>query len=442
MSKKNAPILLADPSPKVVEAFREVLQSFDHDLIVAEDGHQCLELWKSQRPALVIADLTLPKKHGIELLKTIRADEEKKETGVIISTQRALVQDYQAAMRYGVDYYLTKPFDKHRLELIISRFFAGTLLPAPFQMLPDHLSEESYKCPIPQLTRYMKSWGTRGSIPISNPSCLRHGGNTVCLEIRDGNSVIILDAGSGIRELGEELLRRGTREIHLVIGHSHWDHVMGFPFFVPVYDPKCKIHIYAARGFYKNVRDIFRVMLDHDYFPVRLDEMHAEFHFIDISDGTPIQAGDLVVHSTYTTHPGATLGFRIEANGKRVGYVTDNEFLLGYQGDPKAIHRDHELLAPYLPFVDFLSGCDLLIHEAQYLPEEYRAKIGWGHSSVANAAVLAKLTKTPEWVVTHHDPCHTDELLNKKLEYHRKVLQDLEASCRVSMGYDGWTLPL
>jgi CheY-like chemotaxis protein/ribonuclease BN (tRNA processing enzyme) len=441
MSTRSS-ILITDDSKLVVRSLTKALAEEDYDILIAEDGEECLNLIKEKKPELIFLDIMLPKVHGIDILKSVKGNPDTENIGIIMSTGRALQQDYLTAVANGADYYLTKPFTPTKVRELVSQYFAGTLEPAPFATERTE-KDVPYSEPISELrTTYAKFWGTRGSIPVSGLDYFKYGGNTSCLELRRDDELIIIDAGSGIRELGADLFSRKTRTVHLVIGHTHWDHIMGFPFFGPVYSPEFKVKIYAAKGFHKSLQELFSGMLDHDYFPVRLEEMQAQFEFVDLSDNAPIEVADLKLYYHYANHPGSTLCFKVETPRTTIGYASDNEILLGYHGDPKAIGKDHPALHPYKGMVDFYTGCDILVHEAQYTAEEYRTKVGWGHSSIPNAAVLVKHAGIKEWIATHHDPVHSDSFLQEKLELHRNVLKDLGVDCQAQLAFDGMTLPL
>ena len=444
--KKRESILITDDSKIVVKSIEKALKKTDYDLLVANDGQECLDMIEKHSPKLVFLDIMLPKVHGIQVLRKLRENSKNKDMGVIVSTGRALLQDYQIAIDNGADYYLTKPFKAEAIGTLVSRYFSGNLKPDPLGTVVnvDPGEKGYYEPSTSSQTTYAKTWGTRGSIPVSGLDYYRYGGNTSCLEIRDGKHLIIVDAGSGIRALGDKVLEEGITDIHLVIGHTHWDHILGFPFFSPVYSPNTNINIYAAKGFHRNVEELFTGMLDHDYFPVRLDEMQANFTFTDLQDSrVPLEVGGIKLFYHYANHPGSTLCFKVVSENRTIGYASDNEFLLGYHGHPAEITIDHPLVHPYRSLVDFYQGCDTLIHEAQYTPQEYRKKVGWGHSSVSNAAVLMNLCRPKEWVATHHDPSHTDHILLEKLVLHRQALADCGlTTCSAHLGYDGNTFGL
>ncbi|MFH1724984.1 MAG: MBL fold metallo-hydrolase [Elusimicrobiota bacterium] len=248
----------------------------------------------------------------------------------------------------------------------------------------------------------VKFYGTRGSTPVSGEEYTRFGGSTTCLSVRldDGMSVIF-DAGTGIRRLGAELMKRpeGRPElIAIVLTHTHWDHIQGFPFFAPAYTPGTKIIIgICGKGLIPKggLRSIFAAQMQEDYFPVPLEKMGAEFDFMqpDASDYTgPL--GDnwrLRKHN----HPGGAYSYRFEADGKAFVFCTDIEH--GERLDER--------------IVELAEGADILIHDGQYTPEELEGKRGWGHSSWVQAVEVAERAGVKRLAVTHHDPDHDDEFL-------------------------------
>jgi phosphoribosyl 1,2-cyclic phosphodiesterase len=248
--------------------------------------------------------------------------------------------------------------------------------------------------------------------------------------------LVIIDAGSGIRDLGLELARRGPARIHLFIGHTHWDHIQGFPFFAPAFIPGFEVIVYGASGFGKDLESVFRGQLDRDYFPVQLEDMRAKLEFRRLTEN-PVAIGGLKVRWEFSHHPGATLGFRIESGTSSVCYITDNEFLKGYLGHPLEAAMDPALMEPYRRIIEFVRGSTLLVAEAQYTHEEYKTKIGWGHSSVTNACLLAKLSGSKDWVVVHHDPLHDDDAVEEKLRLLRRIAADIGYDGFIRGGYDG-----
>jgi CheY-like chemotaxis protein len=437
-------ILIADGSEKFLEALASDPLAKRYQIETARSGPECLEKMAALQPDLLLIDLMLPEMHGIEILKRIKSDPKTRHWGVFIASAEPMIQNYHAALTEGAAYFLKKPLDAKHFFLLVEQFFSGKLHPDPFSGQESEAIEGGH-CYLPKAHPpdcYIKFWGTRGSNPVSGPEYVRFGGNTCCLEIRYGKDRILIDAGTGIRPLGKLLLQEEDRNIHLFLGHTHWDHVTGFPFFNPIYRPDTHIDIWSPIGYEKSTHDLFTDMLAYAYFPVRLDDIQARITFKDLRDGGVVQIGKIRVDMHYAYHPGPTLCFKIHVAGKTIGYATDNEVLLGYHGDPHALKADDPLLTPHQSQIAFFKGCDFLIHEAQYTPIEYQKKVGWGHSSISNAAVLVKYCGVKEWIVTHHDPSHTDEDLFKKIQLHNDILSAGDIHCHVRMAFDGLSLPL
>lgn len=291
----------------------------------------------------------------------------------------------------------------------------------------------------PAQQRYLKFWGTRGSTPVSGAEYLHYGGATSCLEFRDEDQVIIFDAGSGIRLLGEQLLKEKQRTIHLMISHFHWDHIWGFPFFLPIFNKDFHIHIYAPGG-PEIIQKQLTTLLDPKFFPVSLTQLQATLTYHDLLPQEQISIGRARIHISPAYHPGKTVCYRVETPELTFGYATDNEFLLGRQGSPYEL--DLQDLKDEYGQINFFKGCDLFIHEAQYLPEDYKKKTGWGHSSIENALVLIRAIQPKKWVITHHDPDDTDPTLLQKREAVEKLLSEGNISCQVEIAFDGQVLSL
>ncbi len=296
-------------------------------------------------------------------------------------------------------------------------------------------AEAPYFPAIPGEHPYIHFFGTRGSIPVSGPRFVRHGGNTSCVAIGVGENYFVIDAGSGIRDLGLQLLKDGPRKIHLFITHTHWDHIQGFPFFAPLFIPGYQVVIYGASGFGKDLKSIFRGQLDRDYFPVQFEDMRAKIDF-QILETESVVLNDFKIEWESTHHPAATLGFKVTWKGRTMGYVSDNEFLPGFHGAPQWLDESSKIFAPHAKLIRFLRDVDLLVHEAQYTNQEYMSKVGWGHSSMSNACLLAKLTRAKRWIIPHHDPMHDDATLASKLNLTREVLSTLDHSIEVTHAFD------
>ena len=254
----------------------------------------------------------------------------------------------------------------------------------------------------------VKFYGVRGSISVSGEQYTEFGSNTTCIQLMttETGRIGVLDAGTGIRDLGKDFIDRKSdqKDIFIAFSHFHWDHIQGFPFFLPAYDPEMEINILAMGDEREidNIRDIFDVQMQERYFPVSIDEMGATFNFIHIAkdhatfmppDGVPVN----VVCQRHS-HPGAAYSYRYEREGLVVTICTDIE-----HGD--SIDQN---------IVELARGSDILIHEAQYTEDEYSTKRGWGHSTYEQAIEVARQAGVKQLVITHHDPDHDDAFLREQ----------------------------
>lgn len=432
-------ILIADDVDVLSELMATVLESHGFVTQRARNGEECLEMIRAFNPELVILDLMMPKIHGLDVLKQLKANPETHSIGVIICSTKTFKTEIDQAYEHGAFEFLAKPFMEQDLVSVINRYFAHDMAESHRQgskQIQQALVGDRFLPHIEKESGSLRFWGTRGSIPTTGPRFVRHGGNTTCVEFNYNGQRLIFDAGSGIRDLGLSLLAEGPGVVHIFITHTHWDHIQGFPFFIPAFIPGYHIHLYASSNLDKDLKSIFQGQLDRAYFPVQMEDMKATFEFHHFG-AEPIQIGDIKVSWEYTVHPSATVGYRMDFGGKSVAFVPDNEFLKGYLGSPYPITMDHNLAAINMKLIRFLSGVDLLIHEAQYLNEEYANKIGWGHSSLSNACSIVRLARPKKWLITHHDPMHDDEFLRDKLNLTRQLLGKMDDRILVEHAYDG-----
>jgi phosphoribosyl 1,2-cyclic phosphodiesterase len=259
-------------------------------------------------------------------------------------------------------------------------------------------------------------WGTRGSIPTPGASTQKFGGDTSCVELRVGDTVLICDAGTGLRKLGVELMRRSSPLVaHLFLSHPHWDHIQGFPFFAPVYTPTTLLHVHCVADGQERLRDLLSGQMEGDYFPVQFSDLGARIEQQDLVPG-PNQVDGVTVRAMRLEHPGTSLGFAFEHEGAKVVYATDNEIDLTFP-DPDQVQKDLEAPRPVPEaLVDFVRGADLLIADGQYTDEEYPQKIGWGHARATTLVDLAVRAAVKQLAIFHHDPMQSDELVEAKVE--------------------------
>ncbi len=269
-------------------------------------------------------------------------------------------------------------------------------------------------------TKYLKFWGTRGSCPVSGVDYLHFGGNTPSLEIRYGEQIAILDAGTGIRPLGLALPK--IDKIDLFLSHFHWDHINGFPFFEPIYRKEVNMTIWAPHSEGRSTQDLFEDLLAFEFFPIHLSQIQAKLNFELFKAKQPVQLGNLTIDFHETIHPGHSYCFKIKTPKMTIGYVTDNEIDFEKQKS----------------FIEFYKGVDLFIHEAQYTSEEYKSKKGWGHSSLNKMCELIEKIGPSKCLVTHHDPKHSDSDLREMEE----IARSRPLPCPIEWVHDGYSLPI
>lgn len=249
----------------------------------------------------------------------------------------------------------------------------------------------------------IRFWGVRGSIACPGPQTVRYGGNTSCVEMRVGGKLLIFDGGTGLRVLGMKLLSEMPLDAAMFFTHSHWDHIQGFPFFVPAFVPGNKVNIYGAVA--PNGSTIEQRLNDqmlHPNFPVPLQIMGADLKFCDIEVGETVEIGDIKVENALLNHPGEAVGYRVSWAGKTAAYITDTEHF------PDRLDEN----------VLWLSrDADVMIYDATYTDSEYNneksSKVGWGHSTWQEAVKVAKAANVKHLVIFHHDPLHNDDFMDE-----------------------------
>jgi phosphoribosyl 1,2-cyclic phosphodiesterase len=264
---------------------------------------------------------------------------------------------------------------------------------------------------------FVKFWGTRGSIPTPGHRSERYGGNTPCIELRAGSTVIACDGCSGLRELGIDLMRRNGRqpmELHLFFSHPHWDHIQGFPFFTPAYLPASTVYVYGAAKGDHTIHELLSGQMQSAYFPVSFTDLGAKLIPREL-DGQGTMVDEVRVSCLEQQHPGGSLGFRFEYRGRKVVYSTDNEIDL-LLPDRSLPERDPDRLRPIPEWmVEFARGADLLIADGQYTDAEYATKVGWGHPRATTVVDFAVRAGVKQLAISHHDPMQSDADVDAKI---------------------------
>jgi phosphoribosyl 1,2-cyclic phosphodiesterase len=278
----------------------------------------------------------------------------------------------------------------------------------------------------------LKFWGTRGSISTPGKQTVRYGGNTPCTELRLTNGeLIILDAGTGIRNLGTELLQHGESvNAHLLVSHPHWDHIQGFPFFKPAFVSGNEITVVGGETDRVSLQKMIADQMNKVYFPVQLNELKATLKFCRIGE-EQFNVYDAVVTTLYVNHPTFAIGYRITHRGKSLVYISDNEpfdrrVAQAIRNVDKAIVDSYNRSKgdPNQRVFDFVREADVLIHDATYTPEEYVNRVGWGHSDYLFTLKVAAEGKVKRLVLFHHDPAHSDDKIDDILKKCRNEIRN------------------
>ena len=253
----------------------------------------------------------------------------------------------------------------------------------------------------------VRVWGCRGSLAAPGPETVRYGGNTSCVEVRlSDERLVVVDAGTGIRGLGVALGADRPDRIDILLSHLHLDHIEGLGFFTPIWDPSCEINLWGPASPNHTLRERIATYFSPPLFPVHLDEIPARLVFHDVPE-TEWELGTAMVRGMPVTHPGPTLGYRVEENGRVFAYISDHEPALGV---------DLSTASPeWVSGYGLARGADVMFHDAQYTEDEYPHRVGWGHSSIAHTVAFGLLAKVRRVVMFHHDPLHSDGQLEAML---------------------------
>jgi CheY-like chemotaxis protein/glyoxylase-like metal-dependent hydrolase (beta-lactamase superfamily II) len=292
----------------------------------------------------------------------------------------------------------------------------------------------------------VKFWGTRGSIATPGPGTNYFGGNTSCVEMttNDGD-LLIFDCGTGAHSLSTDLMARGSGplEVNILLGHTHWDHIQGFPFFGPAFEGGNTVSIYGPHGSRFSLQEVLAGQMEFTYFPIELNQLPAKISYHELTEGTHV-IGSARVVTQFLHHPAMTLGYRIEADGVTVVYLVDHEPFADdlWRAGAEPGRIDSILHEGDRHHAKFMADADLVIHDPQYTPEEYATKKSWGHSPYDYVVQLAAAADVRQVALTHHDPSHDDRFVADIERNARALAHQLGTELNVFCAYEGCELVL
>ncbi len=290
---------------------------------------------------------------------------------------------------------------------------------------------------------FVKFWGTRGSIPTPGNRTHIYGGNTACVELRIEGVLFVCDAGSGLRELGLDLMQRKNppKLVHMFFSHAHWDHIQGFPFFIPAYIPSNTVVVYGTEPGDNKFYDLLSGQMQSDYFPVNFSDLGSRIIPDALEKDGKIIEG-VKVKCIPQIHHGPSYGYSFEKDGHKVVYATDSELDLEL-GNKEAVAADLSIPRKVPKrFVDFVRGADLLIADGQYTDHEYQSKVTFGHPRATTLVDLALQAGVRQLAVTHHDPMQSDDMVSSKIDACRARVKQLGGDLVVFAAREGFELQI
>lgn len=435
-------VLLIDDDSVFRSAVTRLLSSRGWQVLEAASGDTGLELAAENEPMVIICDLLMPHGNGYQVIRGIREGSEKiSKTRIIVTTASTYESDRDTALSAGADSYLVKPILAADLFKLLDEYAKEA---------ESHEQDQSASKISQSGTTKLRFWGVRGSLPTPGPTTVHYGGNTSCVEIRADGEIIILDAGTGIRTLGAALAKEfqgSPIHLTLLLTHTHWDHIQGFPFFSPAYNPKNIVRVNAYEGARKGLEATLSSQMESPYFPISFHQMPGNITIQELK-GLSFKIGQVKVEAAFANHPGICVGYRLFTSHGSIVYMPDNELFerLKAQGTSQtaenfpeaqsfAKHKDQKL-------IDFVKGADVLIMDSQYDEAEYLQRIGWGHSCMDDSVALAVAAGVKQFYMFHHDPDHDDDWISGFVSRGRELAKHLGGGTQIHAAREGDVIEL
>ncbi|KAF0175125.1 MAG: beta-lactamase domain-containing protein [Limisphaerales bacterium] len=435
--------LLIDDDPIVRKVLSKALSTAGWAVHEAKDGEEGIQAALRHRPDAVICDLLMPRCNGFQVCRALREQADHLPgLKIIVTTHRGFATDRLNAFESGADHYLVKPIlAEDILQLLTSKETAKASPSAP-----AGAPVPAAQLPAGNLLRF---WGVRGSIPTPGPNTVFYGGNTTCVELRADGQLIILDSGSGIRLLGQRLVEEfkgRSLELTLLLTHTHWDHIQGFPFFAPAYVANNQVHIQGYEGYRKGLESTLAVQMESSYFPVGLRQLPSNITFSEQRE-MEFHVGPVRVRAIFANHPSVCVGYRLDTSTGSVAFLPDHESYARMRLHPRAGGPKGQATLDYCraedqKLVEFLRGVDMLILDAQYDEAEYQTHIGWGHSCYEDSVATALAAGAQHLFLFHHDPAHDDARVSRMVGHARELAGTHNSTMSIEAAREGLEVPL
>jgi phosphoribosyl 1,2-cyclic phosphodiesterase/ActR/RegA family two-component response regulator len=434
-------VLLIDDDKVIRMVLAKALAKEGWHVLEAEDGQEGIQRALVDKPDAVVCDLLMPRCNGFQVCRTLRDEGLKlNDLKIIITTSQVFAVDRLHALEAGADEVMIKPVNMAKLIEAISEprgiaIRSKASKPAAKEVRPAKISPKK---------NFLRFWGVRGSIPTPGPETSHYGGNTSCVEVRIGGELIILDAGSGLRAMGVQLAKEfggKALDMTMLLTHTHWDHIQGFPFFAPAYNPNNGLRVLGYEGSRQGLQTCFEVQMENPFFPIGLGQMPGNLRF-ELQEELELEIGKVSCRAHFANHPGVTVAYRLESGSANLVYMPDHEaytrMRLHSANAPEAIAEVAGFSqAEEEKLMKFLEGADVLIMDSQYQLKEYESHIGWGHSCFEDTVTTAIRAGIKRLYLFHHDPSHADETVSRMVARSREIVAEHKSDLIVESGREG-----
>ena len=439
--------LVIDDDPIVLTLLARTLEDAGWDVLKADAGDTGVALAIEHRPELIVTDLLMPRFNGYQVCRAIRSAQTYfPQPRIIVVSSSNYATDRTNSIDAGADDFLLKPIKPVDLLHLLdieggTTFLRRSDLMGSKSAAPPDTASFRHAIGSPPTVQF---WGVRGSIATPGPSTLKCGGNTTCVEVRADGELIVFDAGTGIRNLGRKLageFKSQPIEVTILITHTHWDHIQGFPFFIPLYVPQNQIRIMGYEGSRIGLQSVLTSQMESPFFPVSMQQLPGYLKVQELKE-MEFNIGKVKVTAAFMNHPGICVGYRLETSGGSIAFIPDNEPHSRLRMAPVTDStQSHEVLAYAQKqdekLIEFIRDCDVVIMDSQYDGVEYKSHIGWGHTCVDDAVALAVIANVKKLFLFHHDPDHDDAKVESMEEWARELAAIHGSNLQVEAAREG-----